>query len=102
MILWENLLYKSHQLGASVHRKNMLGEGPTLFYIKERERDSSLQHCQDILNLETYVNILDADGRKALFNVVQYEKKDIIELLLCKGPTWKSGITKLVTSFFTH
>jgi predicted peptidase len=73
-------------LGTSGHRKNILGEGLTLF-LHQAERDGSLQHGQVSLNLGTYVNTLDADERKALFYAVQYEKKGIIKLLLNKGPT---------------
>ena len=88
MISGDKLSYKSHQLGTSLYRKNMFGEGPTLFlHQAEREKDGSLQHCQVLVNLGTYVNTLDADGRKALFYAVRYEKEDIIELLLNKGPT---------------
>jgi ankyrin repeat protein len=85
MISGDKLSYKSHQLGTSVHRKNVLGESPTLF-LYQAERDGSLQHCHVLLNLGIYVNSLEADGRKALFYAVQYEKKDIIELLLNKEP----------------
>jgi hypothetical protein len=36
-----------------------------------------------------------------LFYAVRYEKEDIIELLLNKGPTWTSEKPKLVTGLFT-
>lgn len=82
----DKLSYKSHQLGKSCHRQNILGEDPTL-YLRQTAIDGSLQHCQVLLNLGTYVNTLDADERKALFYAVQYEKKEVVEFLLNKGPT---------------
>ena len=100
MISWEKLSYKSHQFGTSVYRKNMLGEGPTPL-LHQAGTNGSLQHCEVLLNLGTYVNTLDADGRKPLFYAVQYEKNDIIDLLLNKGPTWTSGIPKLATRLLT-